>query len=136
MDDLPARMGIGDATADDANCTEALTRQRALRAAVLIDAIRCVLGAGAKRERQTRRAALRWVTSRDTMAPFSFTNVCEALGLEPSRIRRLLLAPTLGPDGAGRLALRPDPNPASSRNGSMRRPRRDRRRYVVVVGGK
>jgi len=40
---------------------ERLARQRALRAAVLIDAIRCLVGAGGTRERRARQSALRQI---------------------------------------------------------------------------
>jgi hypothetical protein len=108
---------------------ESLARERALRAAVLIDAIRCLVGAGG-RERRSRQAAMRWITSRDDRSPFSFANVCESLGFEPGRIRRLLLAPTPGFEFASELAL------GARRVGQVRRPRRDRARYVVLQGGR
>ena len=73
---------------------EKLLRQRALRAAVLIDAVRCLLGLAGDHE---RRIAVRWVLRRDE-APFSFGSVCETLGLPPRRTRRLMLDPALGLD--------------------------------------
>ena len=109
---------------------ETLARERALRAAVLIDAIRCLVGAGGGRERRSRQTAMRWVTSRDDRSPFSFNNVCESLGFEPGRIRRLLLAPTLGFEFPFDLGL------GVRRVGQVRRPRRDRARYVVLQGGR
>ena len=71
---------------------EDLLRERALRAAVLIDAVRCLLGLAGDRE---RRMAVRWVLRRDD-APFSFDNVCQTLGLPPRPIRRVMLDPSLG----------------------------------------
>jgi hypothetical protein len=109
---------------------EMLARERALRAAVLIDAIRCLVGAGGGRERRSRQTAMRWVTSRDDRSPFSFHNICESLGFEPTRIRRLLLAPTIGFDFPSELAH------GVRRVGQVRRPRRDRARYVVLQGGR
>ena len=115
---------------------ESLTRQRALRAAVLIDAIRCLVGAAGTRERRARQSALRWILSRDGMAPFSFHNVCETLGLDPSRLRRSLLEPAFGADGVPRIALGGERVEAPFGRPPMRRPRRHRARYVVLDGGR
>jgi hypothetical protein len=120
--DAPAR---GDAVWAD----EILSRQRALRAAILIDAVRCLIGVPGGRDRRARRAASRWVLSRDTKFPFSFHNVCESLGFDPSRVRRLLLMPCLEADGGPELAI------GQKRGGMVRRPRRDPGRYVVLNGG-
>jgi hypothetical protein len=114
----------------DGLTAETLARERALRAAVLIDAIRCLLGVSGVRERRSRQAAMRWVLSRDTRSPFSFSNVCESLGFEPARVRRLLLGPGLGITAAPGLPL------ASVDGPQFRRPRRDRARYVVFQGGR
>jgi hypothetical protein len=111
---------------------EALERQRALRAAVLIDAIRCLIGAAGTRERRSRQTALRWILSRDTKSPFSFNNVCECLGFEPSRIRRLLLTPSIASDGVPRLVI----DGTRARTRGVRRPRRSPVRYVVLEGGR
>ena len=114
---------------------ENLTRQRALRAAVLIDAIRCLVGAGGTRERRARQSALRWLLSRDTQAPFSYQNVCEALGLDPARLQRSLLQPAFGADGVPRIALGGEQPRGPSGRLPMRRPRRDRARYVGLDRG-
>ena len=114
---------------------ETLARQRALRAAVLIDAIRCLVGVPGMRERRARQSALRWILSRDNMAPFSFNNVCEALALDPSRLRRSLLEPAFGADGVPRIALGGEA-PRGAGRLPMRRPRRDRARYIVLDGGR
>jgi len=116
----------------DTVTAERLARERALRAAVLIDAIRCLVGAGGGRERRSRQTAMRWILSRDDRSAFSFHNVCDSLGFEPSRIRRLLLAPTLGLEFEfpSELSL------GVRRVGQVRRPRRDRVRYVVLQGGR
>jgi len=111
---------------------EALARQRALRAAVLIDAIRCLTNPGGGRERRSRQTALRWVLSRETRSPFSFHNVCDCLGFEPSRVRRMLVTPTLGHDGIARLELGMGGSPMRP----VRRPRRSPGRYVVLDGGR
>jgi hypothetical protein len=130
----PAR--TEDAIAIDIWTSESIARQRALRAAVLIDAIRCLVGAAGARERRARQSALRWMLNRDAMAPFSFHNVCEALGLDPSRLRRSLLEPALGADGVSRLAIGGGHLGGTSGRLPMRRPRRDRARYVVLDGGR
>ena len=104
----------------DIRTAESIVRQRALRAAVLIDAIRRLVGAARMRERPARQQELRWILSRDAKAPFSFNNVCEALGFDPSRLRRSLLGPAFGAHGVPRSVIR--------------RPRRDRSRYIVLDG--
>lgn len=86
---------------------ERLARQRALRTAVLVDAVRCLMkkpGAG-DRDPMARRAALRWIRSFDTLAPFSFHNVCESLGLDSSRVRRVLLTRAFVKGGPSGLAV-------------------------------
>ena len=108
---------------------EVLSRERALRAAILIDAVRCLVGVPGGRDRRARRAAARWVLSRDTRFPFSFYNVCESLGFDPGRVRRLLLMPCLESDGGAPLSV------AERRGGTVRRPRRDPARYIVLDGG-
>jgi hypothetical protein len=121
----------GDGSADRRLTAEDLARQRALRAAVLIDASGCLLGVAGRRDARSRRDAVRWILSRDTRSPFSFHNVCDSLGFEPSRIRRFLLAPALGVDVDDRLAL-----VVGDATHPVRRPRRDRARYVVLQGGR
>ena len=92
---------------------------------MLIDAVRCLLGVAGHRERRSRQNALRWVLSRDVRAPFSFNNVCDTLGYEPTRIRQMLLGPALGLDTDVRVTL------TTAGGGVVRRPRRDHIRYVV-----
>ena len=112
--------------------TESIARQRALRAAVLIDAIRCLVGPARMRQRRTRQSALRWIMSRDAKAPFSFNNVCEALSLDPSRLRRSLQEPAFGPDGVPPITLNGERPAGTSVRLAMCRPHRDRLRYVVL----
>ena len=69
---------------------ERIDRQLALRTAVLIDAIRCLIEP--RNRSLEREASLRWIRSRDVRAPFSFTNVCESLGFNPPRVRQVLLS--------------------------------------------
>jgi len=99
---------------------------------VLIDAIRCLIGAAGTRERRSRQTAMRWILSRDMRSPFSFHNVCECLGFEPSRIRRLLLTPSVGLDEPPRLGIASGRSPSRA----VRRPRRAPIRYVVLDGGR
>lgn len=113
---------------------ESIARQRALRAAVLIDAIRCLVGAPRIRERPARQSALRWILSRDAMAPFSFNNVCEVLGFDPSRLRRSLLEPAFGEDGPPRIALGGEHRAGTAGYLGIRRPLRDRSRYIALDG--
>jgi hypothetical protein len=72
-----------------------LEGERRLMVAVLVDAVHCfqqnraaVMSAKRVLFRQTRR----WITSGDESWFFSFENVCETLGIEPSSLRRALLA--------------------------------------------
>ena len=130
----PFRVTPGDTrTPDEPWATETLARERALRAAVLIDAIRCLIGPTGVRERRSRQAAMRWILSRDTKSAFSFHNVCECLGFEPSRVRRLLLTPTLEMGEPLRLVM----GDAARRGApAVRRPRRLPLRYVALQGGR
>jgi hypothetical protein len=67
----------------------------ALRLAILEDAICCferegdVAGAGARR---LARDAERWLFRDESCGPFSFLEVCDALGIEPGPLRRWLRA--------------------------------------------
>jgi hypothetical protein len=119
----------------DGLTAERLIRQRALRAAILIDAVRCVMGAPGTHEPGTRRAAVRWVMSRDAGAPFSFHNVCDSLGFDPNRIREVLMMPFVGSDRPLRIAVRRKRWSASPR-AWVRRPRRDRARARAEAGGR
>ncbi len=67
--------------------------ERELMRAVLEDAIRCLAGeVGPSRERpQLAADAREWITARDAQWPFSFDNVCDALGVESALLREKLL---------------------------------------------
>jgi hypothetical protein len=67
--------------------------ERALMHAVLEDAIRCLAGeVGPGRERPRLAAEARtWVSARDARWPYSFDNICDALGLESGGLRARLL---------------------------------------------
>jgi len=67
--------------------------ERRLIAAVLLDAIEIYLRNVEAQTSEGRRELAevrRWIRSEDTRWPFSFRRVCEALGLEPERVRAAL----------------------------------------------
>jgi hypothetical protein len=69
----------------------AWTREQCLMAAVLADAIGVYLKPEVPRTstaRQVRRETRRWVHSNDRTWVFSFLRICEALDLDPNRVRR------------------------------------------------
>ncbi|MGE5219104.1 MAG: hypothetical protein ACM3SP_19080 [Chloroflexota bacterium] len=58
--------------------------------AVLTDAIECFqkyLGASSRRYRNLFSEAEAWITSRESSAPFSFEQICEALNINPNYLR-------------------------------------------------
>ena len=62
--------------------------------AVLEDAILCYLGRGRRRRIDPRilaREAEFWIRREDWESPFSFNNVCGALGLAPGSVRNVVL---------------------------------------------
>jgi hypothetical protein len=66
----------------------------ALMRAVLEDAILCLLGRARRRRIDPRilaREAEHWIRINDWDTPFSFNNVCEALGLNYESARRTIL---------------------------------------------
>lgn len=68
--------------------------ERRLMVAILADAVECFqkhLGATDGRGRQLCAEAERWFLSDDSSWPFSFVNICEALDIHPSFLRRGLL---------------------------------------------
>ena len=79
--------------------------ERALMRAVLEDAIHCMAAeTGPPAERlQLATRARAWVVAEDVGWPFSFTNLCDALGFSPETLRARLLAtaPTLPLDDDG-----------------------------------
>jgi hypothetical protein len=65
--------------------------ERRLMFAVLRDAIARVLRPGLRFKRRSSQLVwkeLAWFRSCDFSAPFSFVSICEALGLDPGRLRR------------------------------------------------
>ena len=67
----------------------------ALMRAVLEDGVMCYLGRARRRRidpRILQREAAHWIQMQDWESPFSFNNVCEALGLDHESTRRTILA--------------------------------------------
>jgi hypothetical protein len=79
---------------------------RALMSAVLEEAIMCLtrrppsVGRSRGPTAQLALQAERWVRSDDESWPFSFANVCAALGIDASRLRGALLATARAPRAA------------------------------------
>jgi hypothetical protein len=78
----------------------AWTPEQRLMAAVLEEALRCLQGkafveggplaATQRRRLPVQQAATRWFASQETAWPFSFENICTALGLDAATLRRRL----------------------------------------------
>jgi hypothetical protein len=67
--------------------------EAALMRAVLEDALACFqnqCGASGVRAQRLAKEAEEWLFSDETVWPFAFVNICEALGLEPTALRRTL----------------------------------------------
>ena len=67
--------------------------ERRLRWAVLIDAIEIYRGGrspGLRAARRHRHRERSWFLSNDTSSPYSFVSICDALGLDPGYVRRLV----------------------------------------------
>jgi hypothetical protein len=97
---------------------------RGLMLAVLEDGIRCFLSTS----RIRRDEAEAWMVMRAQNWPFSFVNVCQTLGLEPSAVRQALRV-MRERNGTRRTRLsRSRPN--VRRKGRIRLDRRERRRQA------
>jgi hypothetical protein len=68
-----------------------LPPEKRLMLALLTDALAVIRGARAERQRAVAEARA-WFAATDPGWPFSFVRVCDALGLDPERVRRLVLA--------------------------------------------
>jgi hypothetical protein len=86
---------------DSVGIDRAAQPERRLMAAVLQRAVDDLRGSPQRRRRnalapnrQVLRAAVSYVASSDRRWPFSFENLCEALRLEPRRVRRELRKPS------------------------------------------
>ena len=77
---------------------------RTLMAAVLEDAVRCLLEGSRPKSGAHARiragASARWIRSTDTSWPFSFQSICDVLSIDADRLRRELTA-KLDEDGEG-----------------------------------
>ena len=74
---------------------ERASGERALLCAVLADAVRCLtrtIGGQPKDQSRLAIQARRWVMKRGEDWPYSFENVCAALGLHARLVRRRLLS--------------------------------------------
>lgn len=82
--------------------------ERRLMLAVLLDAIRIVrndpLRERRVRARRARERELAWFEAEDHSAPFSFTSICNALGLNAGYVRRCALRPSDNPWPVRRIA--------------------------------
>ena len=86
---LPAH--VSDGVRWDADTSGA----RALMLAVLEDAVRCIENGRWQRRFRARRLAAEaeaWVRCDRADWPFSFCNICEALGIDADAMRRRLLS--------------------------------------------
>jgi hypothetical protein len=104
--------------------------EKALMLAVLEDAIRCFqeyFRTTRARPRMLSRQAERWIRTRDWNWPFSFNNVCDALGIDPDCMRDTLLRMKYE-------RIMDEPRPRS--NGSPARPARIVRLSARAKGGK
>lgn len=99
---------------------------RALMLAMLEDAVRAYLGS----EQRGRVEAAEWLHSGRSRWVFSFTTVCETLGLEPAAVRAALQRLATQGDGPRRLALGKSRPNARQANLRITLPRVRRRRPV------
>lgn len=103
--------------------------EKALMLAILEDAIRCFqeyFRTTRARPRMLSRQAERWIRTRDWNWPFSFNNVCDALGIDPDCMRDALL----------RMKYERLMAEQSPRRGSQSRPARIVRLNARAKGGK
>jgi hypothetical protein len=70
----------------------ATTPERRLMAAVLEDALGIALGPAQRNSPSVRASTEEWLFSDDEAWPFSFVNVCHALGIDPVWLRERVLA--------------------------------------------
>ena len=127
-----AGLDVGYAVETEANAALDLVQpERNLLLAVLTDAIqrfRLLATIHGARRRELSESAV-WILSDDRTWPYSFVNVCEALGIEPSGLRRALIEgrfsafATIGCEDPKRLLLR---RQVRDRTRLVRQPRRAR----------
>ena len=96
MDAQPYHVGrLAEFETTDAEPWHLVLRERALLCAVLADAVRCLtrtIGGQPKDQARLAIQARRWVMKRGEDWPYSFENVCAALGLHARLVRRRLLS--------------------------------------------
>jgi hypothetical protein len=90
-------------------CSQYKEPERRLMVAVLEDAVSC-LSMNPRdcnlRQRKQYEEAKQWVTAEEeTEWIFSFTNICEVLGMDPSYLRRGLTRRTLGSSAVSRSVM-------------------------------
>lgn len=105
-----------------------LSGEQRLMLAVLQDAIRCSLKIPAGRRLPPHGPATearRWIESADMQWPFSFERICEALGLDATRVRATVLA-------SGGTSSAEQPQPALLISKLRREGHRHRRTFVPV----
>jgi hypothetical protein len=103
-------------------CSQYKEPERRLMVAVLEDAVSC-LSLNPRdcnlRQRKQYEEAKQWVTAEEeTEWIFSFTNICEVLGMDPSYLRRGLTRKTAGSSVVGRNVM----VPARRRSGKLNSP--------------
>ncbi len=119
VSDAPTPSQYFEGVHRDNPATQAIKR---LMSAVLEDALRCLQTCADARTHVRRRMffeAQAWISDRTARGPFAFEAVCEALGIEPNRLR----------DGIREWYLQP-----SSGMNSQRRTRRSVGRSVGPLG--
>lgn len=94
----------------DMSGKQRLGSEQRLMLAVLVDAVNILRSAGARKRRLFAEAS-RWVVTRGDRYPFSFDNVCSALGIDAEALRRQLSRVAMSSPGAlrselGRLRLK------------------------------
>ena len=90
----------------------AYTGTKALMLAVLENAFTCYFSPRTR----IRAEAERWIASERKWAPFSFSVVCETLGLEPDAVRKAVRRMRAAHDGASPAIKRVRPNVRQNRS--------------------
>ena len=93
-------------TVEQTNAAPPWSGIQALMLAVLEEAIRTLQSPDSR----AREEAELWMTSRERRYVFSFTVICEALGLEPSAVRRSVIGVLDSKATRGRILKRSRPN--------------------------
>ena len=129
---LPAQVFSG------AGCSGSTSGTRALRLAILEDAMLCIERGHQQRHRRTRRLAAEaetWMRSDCHEWLFSFASICDVLGLDADALRaRLLLTNVEHPANGGRAArAEADEPPSRSRDVTRLLPQRGSTRGSIAV---